>query len=266
MQPRTPPSLGLGTGGGSYPDGEALTNAVVSALELGYRHVDTAPMYGNQEAVGEGLARSDVPREELFVSSKVSPEDLDYDGVHRSLEASLDRLGVSYVDVLYVHFPTGAYDPAETMPAFEDLHDRGMIRSIGVSNFTPEDLEVAGDHLDVPIAANQVELHPWCQQRDLLSFAADRSIHVVGYCPLIRGRIFDDPVVARIAQDRDLTPAQVGLAWLLGKDGVSVVVKSTTPAHLRENLAATEVDLDSEEVAAIESISRTEKLVDVAQT
>lgn len=259
------PPLGLGTGGDSYPDGDELANAVRTALEIGYRHVDTAQMYGNQPAIARGMAASDVPREEIFLTSKVSPGDLDYDGVKRSARHSLERLDVERLDLLYVHFPTGAYDPAETFAAFDDLREEGAIDAVGVSNFTPAQVAEAREYADSPIVADQVEMHPWCQQEELLQYARETDLAVVAYCPLIRGRVFDDPVVRDVASERDVSPAQVSLAWLLEKD-VRVIAKSTSPAHLRDNFAALELELDAEAVARIDAIERTEKLVDTTQT
>lgn len=260
------PRLGLGTGGGTYPNDDEVTEAVTAALNIGFRHIDTAPMYGNQTAVGSGIERSDVPRHEIFLSSKVSPENLGYDDVIESVEKSLDRLNVNRLDVLYVHFPTGKYSPSDTFTAFNELYEADIIDAVGVSNFTPAQLDTAREHVDSGILANQIEMHPWCHQEDLIAYARKYGITLVAYCPLIRGKIFDEPVVRDIAEDHDFSPAQVSLAWLLAKDDVCVITKSTNPTHLRENFAALKLSLTAEDIARIDAIERTEKLVDTTRT
>ena len=262
----TIPAIGLGTGGPPpYIQDEVATEAVRSAIDLGYRYVDTAQAYGNEAAVGRGLAASGVDRQELFVATKVRPEYLAYDDVIDSVEASLDDLGLDYLDLLLVHFPAGTYDPPDTFAAFDDLVADGRVSNVGVSNFTVEELEEARRVAESPIVVDQVELHPWCQQPELRAYAREHDLRLIGYSPLIRGQLFEEPVVRAIAEERDLTPAQVGLAWLLGQPNVSVVVKSTDPAHQAENLAAAELTLDEDDVRRIEAIERREKLVDPRQ-
>ncbi|MFC6726432.1 aldo/keto reductase, partial [Halobium palmae] len=150
------PAVGFGTGG---TEGDACTDAVVGALDAGYRHVDTAQMYGNEGAVGRGIRESDVDRDDVVLATKVHPSNLAGDDVLETARESLDRLGADRVDLLYVHWPTDAYDPEETLPAFDDLRDRGVVDHVGVSNFTPALLDEARAILDAPIAAHQVECH-----------------------------------------------------------------------------------------------------------
>jgi len=254
------PDVGLGTYRNTDP--RECTETVQDALGLGYRHVDTAEGYHNEEYVGDGLAGAELPRDEVVVATKVSADNLASDDVHEHARASMDRLGVDVIDLLYVHWPLGAYDPEDTLRAFDELRDDGLIRHVGLSNFTPDLLDEARDHLDAPIAAHQVEMHPLLQQEDLVNYAREHDHVLVAYSPIARGEVFDEPAIQRIAEKHDVTPAQVSLAWLAGKENV-VAVPKATGAHLTENLAAADVDLDDEDVAAIEAIDREARVVDI---
>lgn len=252
--------LGLGTWQNSDPD--QCAESVRTALEVGYRHIDTAQLYENEEAVGNGHEQADVAREDVFVATKVSTGNLAYDDVRASTEQSLDRLGLSYVDLLYVHWPIRTYDPAETLVAFDDLYDDGLIKNVGVSNFEPGQLETAVDRLSAPIFAHQVEMHPLCPQETLLEFAREDDHWVVAYSPLAKGEILSHPVIEDVAEEIDGTPAQVCLAWLLGKDSVAAIPKATGEAHIRENFGATDVTLSNEQIERIDAIDEQERQVD----
>lgn len=256
------PEIGLGTWQNTEP--KTCSQTVRTALELGYRHIDTAQYYGNEEAVGDGIAAADVPREDVFVASKVHAEKfgLAYDEVIEGLEVSLDRLGLDYLDLLYVHWPVGNYDAAETMPAFDELADRGVIDHVGVCNFSVEQLDEARDHLDRPLFAHQAETHPLLQQDELVSYAQDHGIHHVAYSPLARGNVFDVPEIETVAEKHDVSPPRISLAWLLDRDNVSVIPKATGEAHLRDNLDAIDLELDDEDSARIRAIDRTERFVE----
>jgi 2,5-diketo-D-gluconate reductase B len=254
----TIPSPGLGTSGNDDPDQCAET--VRAALGIGYRHIDTAQMYDNEAAVGVGIADSDVPREEVFLATKIHPTNLAPDDVARTADESLDRLGVDAVDLLYVHWPTHAYDAEATLPAFDRLAEAGKTDRVGVSNFTVELLEEARDILDAPIVANQVEMHPLLPQDDLLEYCQERDVTVVAYAPLLQGEAGDVDALAEIADDRDTTPEAVSLAWLNRRDGVLPIPKATGEAHLRANFDPPE--LTDEEVARIDAIDRRERLID----
>ncbi|WP_231187698.1 aldo/keto reductase [Haladaptatus sp. DYF46] len=256
------PSIGLGTW--QNTDRDTCIESVQTALEMGYRHVDTAQYYGNEEAVGEGIASADVPREEVFVGSKVHAEKfgLEHDEVIEGLEVTLDRLGLEYLDLLYVHWPVGNYDAPETMPAFDELVDQGLIEHVGVCNFSVELLEEATDHLESPLFAHQVETHPLLQQDDLIAHAQEQGYNHVAYSPLARGHVFDLPEVVAVADKHGVSPSQVSLAWLLAHDNVSVIPKATSEAHIRDNLGAVDLDLDSEDIERIDNIGRTERYVE----
>jgi 2,5-diketo-D-gluconate reductase B len=254
----TSQQIGLGTFGNTDP--EVCAEAVATGIDVGYRHLDTAQMYENEAAVGDGLARADVPREELFVATKVDPHNLAYDDVVESTERSLDRLGVDILDLLYVHWPNETYEVTETMAAFGELHDRGLIRHVGVSNFSPEETRAAQDACAAPIAVNQIELHPLHQQAALCDAMDDLGVGVVAYSPLARGNVFDVPVLAEIAADHDASVAQVCLAWLRANDVVPIP-KATGRDHLVDNLGALSLDLSTAEIERIDDIERTERVV-----
>ncbi|WP_435144700.1 aldo/keto reductase [Halobaculum sp. P14] len=253
------PMLGLGTWQNDDP--EECRTAVQTALETGYRHVDTAQIYGNEAAVGDGIERADVDREDVFLATKVWTDNLAPEDVRETTEESLDRLGVDSVDLLYVHWPAGEYDAEATLGAFNELYDDGRIDRIGVSNFLPEQVETAVDVSDAPIFANQVELHPLLQQEALREACADLGVEVVGYSPLARGDVFDVPVLSEVAEKHGVSEAQVSLAWLREK-GVTAIPKATSESHIRDNWGSLGVDLDDEDVAAIDGIETETRKVD----
>ncbi|WP_435127596.1 aldo/keto reductase [Halobaculum sp. D14] len=253
------PMLGLGTWQNDDP--EECRTAVQTALEMGYRHVDTAQIYGNEAAVGDGIERADVDREDVFLATKVWTDNLAPEDVRETTEESLDRLGVDSVDLLYVHWPAGEYDAEATLGAFNELYDDGRIDRIGVSNFLPEQVETAVDVSDAPIFANQVELHPLLQQEALREACADLGVEVVGYSPLARGDVFDVPVLSEVAEKHGVSEAQVSLAWLREK-GVTAIPKATSESHIRDNWGSLGVDLDDEDVAAIDGIETETRKVD----
>ncbi len=272
------PRLGLGTY--SENDRDQWTERVETALEVGYRHVDTAQGYGNEAYLGAGLSQSAVDRDDIFLTTKVDTGNLAYDDVLESVEASLDRLETDYVDLLYVHWPHDTYDAAETLSAFDELRDRGLIRHVGVSNFEPDQLDRARDVLDAPIAAHQVECHPFLHQDDLRRYARDHDHWLVAYCPLAKGEVFatpenrdiEDPfatpvefdvsVMSDIAEKHGTTPAQVSLAWLLSKENVAAIPKASSKAHMRENREAQTLSLDDTDIDRIDAIEREHRLID----
>jgi Aldo/keto reductases, related to diketogulonate reductase len=214
------PVLGLGTWKNEDP--AACAESVRTALEMGYRHIDTAQIYGNEAAVGEGIAAADVDREEVFLATKVWISNLSREDVIETTKESLAKLGVDAVDLLYVHWPAGEYDPDETLPAFDELVDRGLTDRVGVSNFEPDHVERAMEVLDAPVCANQVETHPFCTQTELREHAAEHGYELVAYSPLARGTVFDDETLAEIAETHDASAAQsVWRGFAKGRDGDS---------------------------------------------
>ena len=253
------PGFGLGTWQNEDPD--ACAESVRTALEAGYRHVDTAQIYGNEAAVGRGIAAADVDREDVFLATKVWIDSLGHDDVLESTEESLEKLGTEYVDLLYVHWPAGEYDPEATLSAFEELRESGTIDRIGVSNFEPSHVETAQSVVDAPIFANQVEMHPLLPQRELRAFCADAGVELVAYSPLARGDVFDVDVLSEIADDRGVSEAQVSLAWLRAK-GVTPIPKATGADHIRDNWASLELELTDDEVGRIDDIDAERRKVD----
>jgi diketogulonate reductase-like aldo/keto reductase len=253
------PMLGLGTWENENP--QQCADSVRTALETGYRHVDTAQAYGNEDAVGDGIAAADVDREEIFLATKIWISNLSYEDVLETAQESLDRLGVDYLDLLYIHWPARAYDPAETLDAFQELYDEGTIRNIGVSNFEPHHIEEAREHLDAPIFANQIEIHPLLQQTELREFAADTDLELVAYSPLARGDVFDVDELTEIAEKHGVSEAQVSLAWLREND-ITAIPKATSEAHIRDNWESLTLELDDEDLEKIAGIDRTSRKVD----
>lgn len=243
--------LGLGTWQNTDPG--QCTESVRRALETGYRHIDTAQAYDNEESVGEGIRTASVDREQVFLATKVWYEQLGHDSVIESTHESLDKLGVDAVDLLYIHWPAGPYDPEETLSAFTELYDDGLIERVGLCNFTPDLLETARSVSDTPIFALQVECHPLLQQETLREYCADNDIAFVAYSPLARGAVFDVPELNDIAEKHAVSEAQVSLAWLREK-GITTIPKATGEDHIHDNWESLSLALDEEDITKIDSI------------
>ncbi len=253
------PALGLGTWENDDP--AQCVESVKTALETGYRHIDTAQAYGNEAAVGEGIAAADVDRDDVFLATKVWLDNLAPEDVAASTRESLQKLDTEYADLLYVHWPAGEYDPEETLPAFAELRDDGLIDRIGVSNFEPEHLDAATDALGETPFANQVEMHPLLRQEELREYADANDVELVGYSPLARGKILDDPTIGDIAEKHGVSAAQVSLAWLRER-GVTAIPKATGEDHLRDNWASLGLELDDEDLQRIDDLGRTDRQID----
>ncbi len=255
------PSFGLGTFRNTDP--EQCAESVRTALDIGYRHIDTAKRYDNETAVGAGIAASNVDRDEVFLATKVlharEADSAEPTAVMESAYGCLDRLGVDTVDLLYIHWPD-EFDLDDAFAAFSDLYDEGVMTAVGVCNFTIELLEAAQEQF-TPIVANQVEMHPLLQQPDLRAYCDRNDITVVAYAPLIQGKADEVPELREIADKHGITPSQVSLAWLREKGAVPIP-KATGEGHLRENWAARNIALDQNDVEKIDAIDREERLVD----
>ncbi|WP_435335820.1 aldo/keto reductase [Haloarchaeobius sp. TZWWS8] len=249
------PRLGFGTVGVTDPA------TIETALDIGYRHIDTAQWYENEDVVGQGIAQAPVPRDEVTVATKVLPENLGADDVHRTTDESLERLGLDSIDVLYVHWPTNAYDPEATLGAFDELYDAGKIRGVGLSNFTPALLDDAREILDAPVLATQVEMHPLLHQEELVEYVQQAGMQLVAYSPLAQGQVFDEPVLQEIAAAHDVSVAQVSLAWLFSKDDVAAIPKASGD-HIADNYAALDLELTDDDIARIDAIDREVRTVD----
>jgi diketogulonate reductase-like aldo/keto reductase len=239
------PAVGLGTW---QLTGAACYETVSTALELGYRHIDTAQLYGNEREVGRAIADADVDREDVFLTTKVSPRNAGHDAVIDSTKASLERLGVEYVDLLLLHWPNPLVSMESTMAAMDHLVDQGNVSHIGVSNFPRVLLDRARDAADAPVVTNQVQFHPYKPQRGMLSHCQDEGLVLTAYSPLARGTVLEDETVQRLAAEYDRTPAQVVLRWATQHHNVAVIPKTTDPDHLRENLALFDFKLTGSEV------------------
>jgi 2,5-diketo-D-gluconate reductase B len=252
----TVPAVGFGTW-----ELEDVTANVRHAIEVGYRHIDTAQIYGNETEVGRGIADSGVPRDELFVTTKVWRDNADAAGVASSTEESLRRLELDHVDLLLLHWPSDEIAPlAETLGAMDELRERGLTRHIGVSNFPGDRLREAAAL--APIVTDQVEHHPYLAVDAIREVAVSKDLFVTAYSPIARGEVLDDPVITEVAGSHDATPAQVALAWLLAQPATVVIPKSNTPARITENLAAADVELTADDLDRIGQLARGARQVD----
>ncbi len=251
------PALGLGTW---QLTGRRCRQAIEDALELGYRHVDTAQMYGNEREVGAAIGASGIPADDLWVTTKLDNDAHDPDAVRTTTEESLAQLGLDRVDLLLVHWPVEFDILPATCGACLELCEAGLVRHLGVSNFTKEQLEEA--HRHAPIFAVQVEYHPFLDQDELIEECRTREVLFTAYSPLARGRVLRDETIARIAQGHGRTPAQVTLRWLLDQ-GIAAIPKASSRAHLAENLEVSNFDLTGEDRRAIRYLTeRRHRIVD----
>ncbi|MCZ2258552.1 aldo/keto reductase [Sporosarcina sp. G11-34] len=249
----------LGYGVWQIPDEEA-DNAVKQALETGYRLIDTAKIYGNEIGVGKALATSNVPREELFITTKVWNTDQGYENTLKAFDESLEKLGLDYVDLYLIHWPTPEYDEyVDTYKALEKLYQEGRTKAIGVCNFDIEHLQRIIDECEVLPAVNQIECHPYLQQTELKQFCKEHGILVEAYSPLMNGtKVLEDPIIQEIAKRHYKTPAQVILRWHLESD-VAVIPKTVTPSRMKENIKVFDFKLSSDDLTKIASLDRGER-------
>ncbi|MFE5855581.1 aldo/keto reductase [Streptomyces sp. NPDC056500] len=252
------PQLGFGVW--QVPDDEA-ERAVSTALEAGYRSIDTAAVYENETGTGRAVATSGLPREDLFITTKLWNSDQGYDSTLRAFDASLNRLGLDYADLYLIHWPMPAQDTAaDTYRAFEKILSDGRVKAIGVSNFLPEHLERLFDKTSVVPAVNQIELHPHLQQEASREFHARHGIATEAWSPLGQGKgLLEVPTVVAVAHKHDRTPAQVVLRWHLQLGNV-VIPKSVTPSRIRENLDVFGFELDADDLAALKALNEDRRL------
>ncbi|GAA4103022.1 MULTISPECIES: aldo/keto reductase [Streptomyces] len=252
------PQLGFGVW--QVPDDEAA-KAVATAIESGYRSIDTAAIYENERGTGKAVAASGVAREELFITTKLWNSEQGYDSTLRAFDASLDKLGLDYVDLYLIHWPVPAKDAyVDTYKAFEKILKDGRARSIGVSNFQPEHLERLLGETSVVPAVNQIELHPQLAQTESRALHAKHSIATEAWSPLGQGRgLLEVPTVVAIARKHDRTPAQVVLRWHL-QIGNVVIPKSVTPSRIKENIDVFGFELDADDLAALAALDEGKRL------
>jgi 2,5-diketo-D-gluconate reductase B len=253
------PPIGLGT---FRLQGQQVIDSVLTGLDVGYRHIDTAQIYGNEAEIGQAIADSGVARQALFVTTKIWTENMAGDKLIPSLKDSLRKLRMDQVDMTLIHWPApgDAVPVAESMAALLEAKNQGLTDMIGVSNFTISHLAQAIATVGAAnLATNQVEIHPFLQNRKLVQFARSQGIHLTAYMPLAYGKVMQEPIIQRLAERYGATPAQVTLAWLL-QQGFAVIPSSTRRANLESNRAALDVHLTDADMAAFHSLDRSERI------
>lgn len=242
------PALGFGTFELEPADAEAM---VAHALETGYRHIDTAQAYNNEEAVGRGIAQSGIAREDIFLTTKVWTDHFTDGDLQTSVRNSLDKLGTDYVDLLLLHWPNPDVSLKETLGALNDVREQGLARNIGISNFTTHLIDEAVDQAGAPLATNQVEYHPFLSQKPVLDKLAEHGMALTAYCPLAQGRVFSEPTLDRIGKAHGKNGGQVALRWLIQHGNVVAIPRSTQPEHVASNFEVFDFELTEEEMREI---------------
>ncbi|WP_411968711.1 aldo/keto reductase [Haloferax sp. YSSS75] len=241
------PVLGFGT----WPmKGDTCRTAVQQALKTGYRHIDTAQMYDNEGAVGQAIADSEVPRDEVFLVTKVQRQNLAHDDVLRTVEESAQRLGTD-IDLLLIHAPSRSVPIEESVSAMNELQDQGTVEHIGVSNFSVEQMQRAMTASETPILTNQVEYHPFESQSEVLEFCIENDIVLTAYSPLDRGRVVGNEVLEEIGEEHGKTASQVALRWLIQQEMVAAIPKASSQTHIEANFDVFDFELDGDEMERI---------------
>jgi 2,5-diketo-D-gluconate reductase B len=251
------PSLGFGT---FQLSGDDCQRGVEHALSVGYRHLDTAQAYDNEERVGAGMGRSGVDRAEIFLTTKLDSASLSRDRVEPAVADSLKKLRTDYVDLLLIHWPSRDTPTDETLAAMREVQEEGRVRQIGVSNFPPSQVEAALEQ--ATIFCNQVEHHPFLGQGRLRELAVEHDLLLTAYAPLAQGDVMSDPTLQEIAEAHGATPAQVALRWLVEQDHVCAIPKATSPERIESNLAALDLELSDEELRRVDGLERGGRVVD----
>ena len=252
------PRLGLGT---FRMQGDACRAAVESALSIGYRHIDTAEMYANEEAIGAAIASSGVPRDELHLTTKVWNENLAPAAIRRAFDASLKKLRLDFVDLYLVHWPSPTMNLPAVFETLMKLKEEGRTRAIGVANFTLELLKTTVEEIRAPIACNQIEYHVMLDQSKLKRYLDAKSIPLVAYCPLAQGRAADDETLIAIGRKHNASAAQVALKWLLDQNGVAAIPKASRAESQKANLDALRVRLDDDDREVIAALPKDKRFV-----
>lgn len=233
--------------------------AVAKAFEIGYRHIDTAQMYGNEKGVGEAIATSGLDRSEIFVTSKLNNNQLGYDAAMTAFDKTLVDLGLAKIDLFLIHWPLATKrDFVETWKAFEEIYRSGRARSIGVSNFLPHHLRRLHEETTIPPSVNQIEVHPYLTQEPLRAFGDEHGIKTEAWSPIAQGKVLDDPTIVAIAKAHGKTSAQVVLRWHV-QHGSIVFPKSVTPARMQENFEIFDFELSAADMGFISSLNKDER-------
>jgi len=252
------PEIGLGTY--KLHDREC-ERTVRTALDIGYRHIDTAQMYKNEREIGEALSVSNVPREDIFLSTKIWHTNLDADDVLQTTEESLRQMNTPYVDLLMIHWPNEQYDLRATIESMLVLRDQGKAMNIGVSNFPLPLLQKVNEEIRAPIFCQQVEFHPFIDQLDLLDYAIENDIMLTAYSPLAQGKVVQNKQMQEIAQKYDKSPAQISLRWLIEQENVVAIPKASSEEHLKENFDVFDFYLEDEDFERIDQLEKSTRLV-----
>jgi diketogulonate reductase-like aldo/keto reductase len=251
----TIPALGFGTW---QLRGREAERMVRFALDIGYRHIDTAQMYGNEAEVGQAIRASSVPREEVFVTTKVKRGNAARNDVLRSTDESLSRLDTGYIDLLLLHWPNPSVPVSETLEAMYQLKEAGKVRHIGVSNFTPELMREALNVSPTQLLTNQVEYHPYTDQSELLDIVRNAGMSLTAYSPLAKGRVVKDKSLREIGDAHGKSSVQVALRWLIQQENVLAIPKASSEEHCRENFDIFDFELSAEEMEQIARLGQAE--------
>ncbi len=247
------PALGFGT----YKlKGNSGQSAIEKAIETGYRHIDTAQFYDNEADVGAAVAAGGIPREDIFITTKIWPDNAAEGKLQKSFDESLKKLKTDYVDLLLIHWPSSPAPFAEQMKALQSVQAAGKAKLIGISNFTVAQTREVVETLGAPLAANQVEYHPYLSQKPLLDYLRASGMFLTAYCPVAQGKVAKDPVIGKIANAHGKTTGQVTLRWLIQQDGVAAIPKAGSENHIRENFDIFDFTLSDDEMKQISALAR----------
>lgn len=252
------PEIGLGT---FKLFGKECVNTVKLAINIGYRHIDTAQSYKNEREVGEAIKKSHIDREELFVTTKIWHTHLEKADVLKIAENSLRELDTPYVDLLLIHWPNPSVDIEQTLESFLSLRDQGKALNIGVANFPLNLLKEINEELNAPIFCNQVEYHPFLDQLDLLDYAAEHDLMLTAYSPLAQGEVVKNDLLQELGEKYGKSPAQIALRWLIEQEQVIPIPKASSEKHLRENIDIYDFALEDDDFYAIDDLENSMRLV-----
>lgn len=252
------PLLGLGTW---QLRGQQCVDSVKMAVEIGYNHIDTADGYDNHQAVGRGIKEIGVDRDELFITSKIKPENLHYDDIKEDAQRFLDELEIEYLDLLLIHWPNKDIPLEESLKALKEVKEKGLAKNIGVSNFTINHLKDAADFDPDLVAVNQVEFHPSLYQKELLDFCQENGIVLTAYSPLARGEVFENKVIKKLAQKYDKSAAKLTLKWLIDKD-IAAIPKASSREHLEANFDLFDWELPAEVREEMDQLNEDNRIID----
>lgn len=259
LQDEKIPALGFGTW---QLTGDDCVEGVETALELGYRHIDTAQVYENEEEVGQGLQNSDVDREDIWLTTKVWRDRLNTEDLKASVEESLEKLQTEYVDLLLIHWPFEEMNLEAVLQEMDELIEEGKVNHIGISNFPPEQMKEAQKLSDHDLLTNQVEYHPFLDQNEVLEKCSEHEMMLTAYSPLARGDVIGNETLEEISERHGKSEVQVALRWLIQQDNVAAIPKATSRDHIEQNLEIFDFELSDKEMEAISELARNDRKVD----